>query len=346
MRGSFEWRLSLGMVNGWGFGSGGLDGMDAAGQFGGGGFDSNSGGSGGPNGSAGYNDNFGMREAAKDAIDSGMATAVGGGASGGHSDIAARAMSAFKSAPRSQTRAARATSMDRRDALKESPEDIAKLDAPALTAATLKMRDIDGYNPSTASDRQGFTDRENQSRGYSESAMEAADEAYANTAKNGLVGTLSYGINPALGVGVNAAIDAVQSANFRDAYGMERDTVGAIGGSLKGQVSNLAGGLLGGKVGGALGGAAFGAPGMIAGTLLGKAYGADALGKASADSIGKDNTNTQSPSATGLLNTNQVATASKAQPAPSQTTTGYQSKFGNYSSHLNNFSSRALSAWA
>ncbi|WP_271270482.1 hypothetical protein [Aliamphritea hakodatensis] len=225
------------------------------------------------------------------------------------------------------------------------------LDPRGLNAATYAERQVDNVAPSSASDRQGFTDRENTTVTRSEDAQDAGRAAYGNVVGNGLAGAIAtaanYTVAPGAGLLAHSAIDASQASDYQEAMGRKElsftDHAKDFG---KAALSNTVPDFINGGVG------------QIAGSLASKTNPAIQLGtgllasvvtKPVTDAIQQEiyspdngiETTQQHIAGTrnGLLQsakTSQLGSVTN-QVEANTAATGFDSNFGSYDSHLNDF---------
>lgn len=317
-----ERQIAFGALHAWGFGSGGLDGADAAGQFGGSSDVGTNGGGGGYDGNTASNawggsqNTLGVGYEGFGAQVSAEADPDGDGVAGNHGD----------------TRG---------------------LDPDAMNAATFAERKADDYEASSAADRRGMTDRENRGAGRSFGAREAGREAYGARASNGVVGLTTLA-NPVVGLLANAAYDAKQASDYSEtAFGQESTTSENAADFGRSLARNTFTGLLSstfGPVGAKAGYGMGGRVGAVVGNVAGK-VGANAIADAAfdpANSVGAVDAGLadgSQPGDTGDGTATGTAVAS-AEPAsdPTGSVTGYDSSFGDYDSHFSGFNSYSASS--
>lgn len=266
---------------------------------------------------------------------------------GNAASAAARAASAF-SAPNTRTsvRAARANPQERRDALSDENNAALSQDI-SQNIAKAKSRDASGYKASSMNDRRGTAvamggkaSVGSTRDGINEAASMMARESPA--ARAATIGAGLLGGMPGAAL-ANATIGAIAANNMnKDVTGNSLSAGDMLGYGARAAAPGV-GSALGGKVGGLLG-AALGPGGAVVGALAGSSLGKAAVENAQASSNGQPGQNNQAPSTTG--STSGLLGAWSSQPAATAKKTGYDSSFGAYDSHLNNFTSRALNAWA
>lgn len=260
---------------------------------------------------------------------------------------AARAASAFGAAnTRTNVRAARANSQDRRDALSNKDSTALSQDI-SQNLAKAKSREASGYQASSMNDRRGTAMSKGGAAGVG-STRDGINEAASMAARGSMLGraaTVGAGLLGGVpgAAATNATIGAVAANNMnKDVTGNALSAGDMLGYGARAAAPGVAG-ALGGKVGGLLG-ASLGPAGAIAGALAGSTLGKQAVENAKASSYGQPGAFEQAPSTTGT--TSGLLGAWSSQQAKSPQKTGYGSSFGTYDSHLSNFTSRALDAWA
>lgn len=371
----------LGSINGvMGGAAGGLGGGPDQGGLGGGdtgGYGGNAGafGGGGVGGGGWGGDNFGMRAAAKSAIDSGLASPAGD-SSGGRGDRAGRAADSFSGSRRSSDRGAISGQRGAIGSIGDLAGETIGIESvdPSTGAqsfgapSTSVSRDAQG-NVSIGTDFSGL-DKEGL-RGWAQNPEMATNYAelasrdpsissrlgsmVARAQPQGPLGFVSKGLSiagmPGVGLLGNAAIDARQAANFRsNAFGIDPSfgqAVSDVGTSLAGSASETLGGRVGSALGGAISGSPYGAiAGMIGGSALGEQAFDSALGGSTSGEL-------NAPSSNGGFDSNTLPQPSVASAPPEPETTGWKSTFGDYGSHISGFKgkrnmnpSRAVSAWS
>ena len=193
-------------------------------------------------------------------------------------------------------------------------------------------------------------------RTLSDKQMSDLRDSYSSEKENGVWGTVAnFASSVASGIGslVNGAIDAFQANDFNETQFGESMTLGelaktGIKSAAKDALATAAGGFAGGVVGSAMGPST---------GLVGYAASLGA-NKAVSDTVKGFNGFDSSPNATagvtaGANGTTNAGLLSSSLQSTTETpdagiTTGYNSSFGNYDSHLNNFSygsQTALDAW-
>lgn len=202
---------------------------------------------------------------------------------------------------------------------------------------------------------RGWARNPQMARNYSALARE--DDNLSNTLgnmvaaaqPNGWKGLAATGIGllsgtPAVGMGLNAAIDADQAQGFRGAaFGIDTDlgqNVSDFGRSFGRSAVGSVAGMATGSLGSRLGGSIAGVPGAAIGGFTASQFGKGLLGDAGTSSPGAADTGFGPAGDNGIdVASNAPGSVSAPGSISQSANTGWGSTFGNYGSHLGSFKS-------
>lgn len=210
-------------------------------------------------------------------------------------------------------------------------------------------------------DRDGYrawADNPSMARNYRTEARAVRDSVRRGVAINEPNGLLSKAMglwNPAAGLATEAVINAKQASDFaKDAWGEDLSLMDHVADAAVTTLPSKAGGYLGQQIGGRLG-ATVGPYGLVAGALLGGAFGKNAVNEAITSGMPASGGGTPTPGdgSGNQVDLNRQIAQGGAAPtgpqmnAPQGVATGWDSKFGGYDSHLDNFKGgRGVGRWA